>query len=233
MNLDDFQTPTPTRQAPGGGGNWIITFADLICLLLSFFVMLVSMSTANDARTKAAVYSVSAAFSPVTVSGPAGTGDPYVGSDGEVLAAREFQTGIGNVFAAAIPAATVKVLQPGRLMQVEFHAEAMFLPEKADLRPGQLPLLDRLVAAMQVAPAGRRLEIEMVVGTLPGGGGSLPIGEKLETARAGTFARGIIARGLAPRQVQVGIEPGHPAQIRLLFHLMGEDEGRPTFGRAN
>lgn len=197
---------------------WVITFADLICLLLSFFVMLVSMSTVSETRSKAVMYSVGRAFD----IGPGGPAEPFTGTDGETLAAQQLQGRIGDVFSAVIPAAKVEIVTPGKLMRAEFHAEALFLEGKPQVRPGQTPLFDRLVAAMQSPPAGQRLEMEMTIGTMPVEGGALPIGETLQSARAGAFAREMVSRGLAPGSLLVGMTMGDPDKVRLSFRLVSE-----------
>lgn len=219
----DHQPPPPQTV------RWVITFADLICLLLSFFVMLVSLSAISETRSKAAIYSLGRAFD----VGPGGPAEPFTGSDGETLAAQQLQGRVGDVFAAVIPAAKVEVVAPGRLMQADFHADALFLEGKAQVRPGQTALFDRLVAAMQAPPPGQRLEMEVTIGTLPIEGGALPIGETPQSARVGAFAREMVARGLAPGALLVGITVGEPDRVRLTFRLSNQSEGQSDAARPH
>lgn len=216
--MDDVRLVTH----PQAASNWYITLADIILLLMTFFVMLLSMSTVSDIRTKAAMDSISASFSD---SGPRGRHDPFVASDGDVLGAQEFQTRIGEVFQTAIPAARVTLVRPGMLLEAEFEAEALFLPDKAELRPAQRGLLDRLVAAIAVPPPGRRVEVEFSARLATGADGMLPVGETLSVARAGVFAREITGRGLPPQAVGVGIERGVPGKVRVLFRLTHAEDG--------
>jgi chemotaxis protein MotB len=44
------------------GGKWLATFNDMVTLLLTFFVLVLSMSKLDVAKTKEAVYAMNAAF---------------------------------------------------------------------------------------------------------------------------------------------------------------------------
>jgi chemotaxis protein MotB len=53
----------PKRRAKGGGApGWMVTFADLMALMLTFFVLLLSMSVLDVQRFQAALLSVQGAF---------------------------------------------------------------------------------------------------------------------------------------------------------------------------
>lgn len=214
--MDDVRLVTH----PQAASNWYITLADIILLLMTFFVMLLSMSTISDVRTKAAMESIGLSFAD---GGPRGRYEPFVASDGDVLGTQDFQKRIDQVFQAAIPATRVAMVQPGLLMAAEFPADALFLPGTAELRPAQRALLDRLVAAVAVPPPGRLVEIEFY-GRLEGEG-PLPTAEHLAAQRAGSFAREITGRGLPPQALTVGLERGSAAQVRLLFRLVRGEAG--------
>src|ERR1700751_5215057 len=49
-------------EAHGGGHGWFVTFADLMGLLVSFFVMLVAFSTQDQAKLQVVAGSMRAAF---------------------------------------------------------------------------------------------------------------------------------------------------------------------------
>src|SRR5690348_18367793 len=50
------------REAHGGGHGWFVTFADLMGLLVSFFVMLVAFSTQDQAKLQIVAGSMRDAF---------------------------------------------------------------------------------------------------------------------------------------------------------------------------
>src|SRR5690606_16970091 len=121
------------------------------------------------------------------------------------------------VLQAAIPAARVEVIRPGRLMEANVPVDSLFLPGSAEMRPGQVPLVDRLVAAMSAPPPGMRYEIEFSIGSLAVAGDILPIGETPQVARAGSFARTMILRGAAGDSIVIGTGVSDPARATMLF----------------
>lgn len=54
--------PRKTRKDPAGAPSWMVTFADLMTLLLTFFILLLSFSKMDVAKYKAMVASMASAF---------------------------------------------------------------------------------------------------------------------------------------------------------------------------
>ena len=50
------------KKTEGGGGKWLLTFNDMVTLLLTFFVLILSLSKPDASKLAEAAYSVSAAF---------------------------------------------------------------------------------------------------------------------------------------------------------------------------
>lgn len=209
---------------PQAASNWYVTLADLMVLLATFFIMLISMSSISDVRTRAAIHSVNTSFNDRDTGGR-GHSEPFVAADGDLLGAQEFQNRVGVVLQTAIPAVRVSTVQPGKLLQAEFDGDALFLADVAQLRPAQRALLDRLVAAVAVPPPGRRIEMEFLAAFVPDADGMMPVSETLPVARAGAFAREITARGLPATALTVGVERGAPGKLRLLFRLVQAESG--------
>ena len=63
--------PKPKPKSNSGGG-WIVTFADLMSLLLTFFILLLSFSETDVAKYEAMAFALSAAFG-VSSSSPGGS----------------------------------------------------------------------------------------------------------------------------------------------------------------
>jgi len=190
--------------------------------LLAFFIFLNSISTLHVVRAKAVMDSLATAFSSLLPNGEAA----FAATNGNVVAAREFLKAAGEVFETAIPAAKVRIIPPGRLMQVTMLADALFLPEKADVRPGQGALLNRLVAALSTAPPGLRYEMSFTAGSPTAD--RLPVGEGLAVARAGALAREMVRRGAPPGTVVVGVAPGEAATAHIIFRVIADEDGRPV-----
>lgn len=201
-------------------------FLSVYLLLLAFFILLNSISTLHEVRAKAVMDSLTSTFATLLPSRQT----PFSSATGTIVGTREFFKTVGDIFEAAIPAARIRIAQTGRLMQITLPLDALYLAEKAEIRPAQGALLNRLVAAMSVPPRGLRYEMTLLVGSAYGEGGGLPIGENLAVARAGVMAREMVRRGAAPQTLFVGIEPGDPTVARALFRVVGEEDAGAAVG---
>ncbi len=205
-----------------GGPGTMTLYLSLYLLILAFFILLNSMASVENLKAKAAIESLSRTF---TGAGPDGRDDPFVANIGDLQTAREFQTQMARVFQTAIPASRVQVVRPGRLMQVDFPADVLFLPGTTEVRLGQMPLLDRIVAAISAPPAGLLYELEFSIGTAIPADGILPVDQTPQVAKSGAFAREIIKRGAPPAAILIGTAPGDPTRVTMLFRIV-DAEGR-------
>lgn len=60
--MSDLSNDTPVEEDEGAGGGWIMTFADLMSLLMCFFVLLLSFSEIEQKKYKQVAGSMSKAF---------------------------------------------------------------------------------------------------------------------------------------------------------------------------
>ncbi len=224
--MDDYEI-IPRQPAAGGGGQTVTLFLGLYLLVLAFFILLVSISTPEDIKAKAVMDSLTSEFT--TIIPPSTDLSVFTSNEGEILAGKRFQSQINDVFATALQAVKIKVVQPGRLMRVELTSRSLFLDGGASIRPGQYPLLDRLVATLSSRPTGMRYDMEFIIGSPYAVGKSLPIGQTLEMSRAGAFVREMLARGAPPDSVSIGIRPGDPDRIVIWFFVRFSDEERLRF----
>ncbi|NQV47690.1 MAG: hypothetical protein HQ504_07905 [Rhodospirillaceae bacterium] len=219
---EEFHDPTE-----GHGGSSIALFLALYLLVLAFFILLVSISTVEEVKSQAAMDSLSSTFT--TILPPSLQLTAVSGSDGEVLAGQQFQQEVTQIFSTTIQVTKVDVIQPGRLMRVKLNSDILFETDKADIRPSNQPLLDRIVASLSSRPTGFRYDMEFIIGTAYAVGKSLPIGETLEIARAGVFAREMLGRGAPPDSVAIGIKHGDPKEISIWFYIRDIDEAQLKF----
>ena len=220
--MDDHGVPSTTIR----GGNIIALFLGLYLLVLAFFVLLVSISTPEKVRSKAVMDSLSSTFA--TILPPSTDLTTFTAREGEVVAA-QMQSDIEGIFTTAIQVAKVEIVSPGKLMRVLLPADSLFFPETADIRKGQQPLLDRIVAALSAVPRGMRHGMDFVIGSPYTEGNLLPTGQTLSMARAGAFARELMDRGTPPGSVSIGLRPGDPSEIVVWFHVRFLDEKVPGF----
>ncbi|MBT6407630.1 MAG: hypothetical protein HOK06_08495, partial [Rhodospirillaceae bacterium] len=196
-----------------------------------FFILLVSISTLEDVKSKAAMESLTSTFTTILPPSLHLTSDSS--SDGKILAGQQFQEQITNIFSTTIQVSKVEVVQPGRLMRVQLNADVMFEEDKAEIRETYQPLLDRIVASLSGRPAGLRFDMEFIIGSAYTSNRSLPIGQTLEMSRAGAFVREMMSRGVPPDSVSVGIKAGAPDEINILFYVRSSDEAQLDFSQPD
>ncbi len=210
-----------------GGGNVIALFLALYLLVLAFFIVLVSISSIEEVRSKAVMDSLTSTFA--SLMPPTTELTAFTTLEGDVLAGQKFQEEITNIFASAIQVVDINVMQPGREMRIRMPADVLFVPGEPGVRPNLLPMLDRAVAAMGSPTAGMRHDMELVLGSDAVERDILPIGQTLALARVGAFGREMITRGAPPTSVTVGLQPGHPDVVTLWFFVRSADEGGMPF----
>lgn len=224
--MEDF-TPHP-RPSSEGGGNTVFLYLSLYLLILAFFILLVSISSFEKIKQEAAIGSVTATFT--NILPPTAEITAFSSEEGEGQTGQSFQEEITGMFATSLRLAKVEIVQPGRLMYVHVPTDAMFFDNKAEIRPAQSPLLDRIVTALNQRPPGQRHDMEFVIGSPYAGGKSLPIGQTLEMARAGVIARELLTRGAPPDSISIGIKAGDPNDINIWFYTRSIEEMRLKFG---
>jgi hypothetical protein len=217
--------PSPTT-----GAHVTALFLALYLLVLAFFIILVTISTPEDVKSQAVMDSLSSTFS--SLLPPSTDLTSFSSREGDMLAGQAFQEEMTDIFATAVQVAKIEIVQPGRLMRVRIPSDTLFFPDSTDIREAQIPLLDRVVASISGATAGLRHDLEFIIGSPYVGDNSLPIGETLETARVGAFARAMQARGVPPQNVSVGLRPGDPDEIVVRFFVRTEDEARLKLKQA-
>lgn len=220
MNDQEFAVP-PTQEGPGQGGA-LVAFLALFLLVLAFFILLVSISTLEEVRSRAVMDSLSSTFA--TVLPPTTELTAFTAKEGDVVAGQQFQSEVNSIFAAAMQVARIEIVQPGRLMRVTMPARTLFLDDSDQLRPAREGLLDRIVATLSGRPPGLLYELEFVIQTPYSDGRMLPTGVTRPMRRASNFASDMIGRGTAPDSLSIGLEPGTDSLVTMWFHVRFPDE---------
>ena len=220
--MNEFLLSAPPQQDSRQGT--VIVFLSLFLLILAFFILLVSISTVEDVKSKAVMKSLTSTFTTFRQTGDIAT--DFTSKQGDVLGGQAFQEKITGIFATALQVAKVEVVQPGRLMRARMPVSAVFLENSERLNPGVLLFLDRIVAALGGRPPGVRFDMEFIVGTEVSDDGAFTIDQSLEMARAGSFAREILSRGAPPDSLSVGLAPGQSERVTIRFYVRSENEGR-------
>jgi flagellar motor protein MotB len=219
--------PEAAKRGSSGGRGALNLFLSVYVLVFAFFLLLYSISNFEAEKSRAVMDSVTSAFSGLLP--PATDPTRFASREGEALGGQRFQDRVKGVFAAAIPAARVEIIQPGRDMRVQLRAHDLFEAASAAVREAHGPLLRRLAEALADRPAGLRFDVEFVLDVPAAREAALPVAETLEMARAGAFAREMTALGAPADSVAVGLKPGPAEEATLWFHVRPEGEIRLPF----
>jgi len=172
-----------TVEGPKGAPAWMVTYGDMMTLLLVFFVFVVSFSTIEIEKFRAALGSFRGALMPWM---PAATGMslmkkmPISISDLKQLeAAEEIQAMVEEANLADL----VEVYEVSGGVRIVFADPLLFDEGKDDLKPGARPILSRVVKVAVKAEAGEIL-IEGHTDDTPISTPRFPSNWELSTARA-------------------------------------------------
>lgn len=221
----------PHEPREGSGGSTTSLFLGLYLLVLSFFILLVSISTREELKSQAVMDSLTSTFR--TILPPSTDLTGFSTKEGELVIGQRFQEQITKIFTTAIRVIKVEIVQPGRVMRVVMPADALFLTGETEIRPARFPLLDRLVATLSGRPSGVRYDMEFVIGSAYTPDNDLPIRQTLEMARVGSFARAMLARGVPPDSISTGLRPGSREDVVIWFYVRDPEETRLRFEAAN
>lgn len=193
--------------AHGSGGleRWLLTYADMITLLMAFFIMMYSMSVLNTAKFRQAAISIRSGFggqvrgqgkSILNASGvfaprPSPIEGDTAGVSWKVL--RPLVTDIENDRTA-----NVQIGEDKRGIVITMSSDKLlFEPGSADIKPGARPVLDRIVGVL--AKTHNLVRIEGHTCDLAPRGGRYATNWELSTARATEVLRYMVeTRGLEP-----------------------------------
>ncbi|WP_085580782.1 hypothetical protein [Thalassospira mesophila] len=228
MTEEDEDSPRRISAVTGGT---TALFLSLYLLLLAFFILLNTISTYEEVKAQKVQQSLSSAFA--SILPPTTSLDTVTSVDGPLLAAQETQKKLGDLFQSPLNVARVEVLQPGKLLEVMMHTDQLFDPSKSTIRERQQGFVANLAQALANTAGGAQYEMEMMLGSNLGKQGTIPVEDSLEIARAGAFARAVIAQGAPARAVDVGIDPSaDPFIVTFRFFWDQTAEAKAAAERA-
>jgi chemotaxis protein MotB len=176
-----------------GGMRWLLTYSDLVTLLLILFIMLYSMSKIDAAKFKELAQLLRAAFGGVLTQGPTflqGSGDQIIPDLVPRLAAAVEGAGGGREVA--------KVFRNERGIVVRLMTDnVLFDKGSSDLKPEMKSILDALSGPLR--DAGRPVAVEGHPDDLRmRGGGRYTSNWELSSERATQVVRYLIEKGRVP-----------------------------------
>lgn len=213
--------------APKNADPTISIFLGLYLLLLGFFIILNSMSSYADTRTKAVIGSVNSAFN--TEDGIGAEAASLAALLSDTLGPRQFQRDISRMFSTGIANAEVTVLKPGRALDIVVPTDEIFDRSSSRILDDRRDILSRVAKALRRHPYHLDYHVEVLLGAGDGAVRRAVTQASLPIDRAGSLARLLIDAGAPERSVAVGVRAFSPAVMHLRFLVRSADEPRLDF----
>jgi chemotaxis protein MotB len=204
-----------SASSSSGGGNeaagmmrWLLTYADLITLLMAFFVIMYAMSKADTAKFNSLRYSLA-----VALKADAGSANNIIfdqqgatpieqamPKEGSAKETEDFQEIIHKIQANVKDPKMVGFIVDERGLTVRFLDNVLFDLGQANLRQDALPLLDTVGAALKGNT--RYMRVEGHADNLPINTSQFPSNWELSSARSIAVTRFLIEKhGMDPRRM--------------------------------
>ncbi len=188
------------QECPKGAPLWVVTFGDMMSLLLTFFIMLLAFSNMDIQKFKEMLGSIEDAFGvqkEKVILTKEGQPVP-VDLMGNAEAGREKRKeALVNLLAEMIKESgledQVAVVKTDRGVVLQIKGSLMFDPGKATLRREALKLFNSLIPILKKAPYD--IIVEGHTDNLPIKSDKFPSNWELSSARAGAVVRYLIQAG--------------------------------------
>ncbi len=197
------------RTESGSAPEWAITYADLITLVLIFFIALFSFSSMNAAKYRALAAGMRQAFGAKDLpyaSAPRGSATV---EDGALASGIRAERELEGLAASGGPGGPFEIHRSAEGLRLRVSDRLMFRVANAEIAPQAEEFLDKLAPILSRYPY--RVEVQGHTDGLPIRNQVYPSNWELSAARAGTVVRELIVRGVpGVRLSAVGFADTHP-----------------------
>lgn len=215
--------------AAGNHERWLLTYADLITLLMVFFIVLYSMSQVDQKKFSTIANALSVAFGigggNLLINTGMGTGDGVSVplpkdlearlAQGDPDAAAEVLAAVGQQLSKEMAADlihegrfTVRVAERGLILSLA--GSAAFDSGQAEIKPGFIPVLDAIAEKIRGLP--NDISVEGFTDSDPIRTAQFPSNWELSVARANTVREYLQSKGVnQERMIVVGYGETRPA----------------------
>ena len=214
------------RKDPG-----ITIFLSLFLLLLAFFILLNSLATIEETKTRRVLTSVAATFRSVVDTE---TREPILISDlGPTPEAQDVLEALEQLWVTAVPVTKVEKLTQGQVMQMTIPVNDLFLGGRPVLRADREGLFDRTALLLALKSKGAVTEAQVVFGIKRGEHTFADADGRLAAERAVKVATALIAHGAPPDRLSVGVSDGDPKTVHIDFEIRDAGRAQVTFKKAS
>jgi chemotaxis protein MotB len=203
---------------------WLVTFADMMVLLVAVFIVLWAMSSANISKTEVVAESVSKALSSPVITGGHAIKETGGESNTEMLQSKPVNTSLAEAMREAQGGSKAAEEEERELQQLKQQVEAyaashglskqlsatvskdglsirlrtddlLFDSGSAVLKPASAPILTKLAGLLRID--SHPLRVEGHTDAVPAHGSSYPTNWELSTARSSAVVRALMRRQVA------------------------------------
>jgi hypothetical protein len=225
-NQFDSQEFTDNNEPDKSLGSYLIL--SLFLLLLAFFILLNSISTRTEVKSRAVMDSLLSTFRVVDQSSR--SAQTFLSRLGATPEPEELVSEMRRLWLTAIPVARVEVLTDGRTMQLRLPANTIFPGGEALLRKDRRQLMQNVATVLATESDGYSNEMELLIGTDWKAGDVFDLkANNLEIARAVEFADELIASGAPQDSVSIGIREGDGRELEFRFFVRSKAIARVEF----
>ncbi len=197
----------------GNEERWLLTYSDMITLLMAFFIVMYAMSNTDLRKFTALAQSFSSAFNvnvlqgsqPITISSgqQSAPTTTQLSSGNGVIATdyRAIQAGVEDLAVKLGVQDRVTVSQVSAGILVRIGGSLLFESGRAVLDPTSTQLLDRI--AQVIAPLPNHVRIEGDTDDVPPDGLLFADNWSLSAARARAVLDALVARGISPARLSM------------------------------
>ncbi len=192
----------------GGALRWLLTYADMITLLMAFFIMLYSMSVLNMAKFRQLAISVRSGFGgevegkgiSIVSPGTALSLTPGIGPQAPPTPLQKVEEEVSRYITQKGLSRVVSVHQEPRGLVVSFRSDhLLFNRGSAELRPAAQEMLKQVME--KIRPLDYPVRVEGHTCSLPIHTAQFPSNWELSTARATNVVRYLIAESGFPSKL--------------------------------
>lgn len=197
--------PMVRRRGRGSTSNGnIVAMLSLKLLLLAFFILLSTMSSFEEKRSRAVLESVATTFEG-QVAALRSLDNPAAGLD-ELEGAPSLVDQLESLFRQTLPAVEVETSADGRVLRLESPASSLFRVRSTRLAPGRGVFLNRLARILEGRDGPRGGYELQFLHSVPGLDDGAPV--DLAIGRGGVVARRLDEFGVTREALSVALWPG-------------------------
>ncbi|MDF1749207.1 MAG: hypothetical protein P1V34_10080 [Alphaproteobacteria bacterium] len=235
-----------------------ILFLSLFLMLLAFFILLNSISTLRETKSRDVLSSVSATFQ--SSADPDTSAEILVSTLGGILEPQKVLDEVERLWLSDVPFVKFETVTQGRQIMVELPVIQLFVGARSELRGDRRDLLAATANVLSARIPGQVVIMQAIlfvdnlakVPTVPDAPSSPPSvpqgtidlanpdamiatvddekdGTELAFDRAGALARALVEGGSPPDNFEIGIRTGNSSRIRFRFFIRDAGDTRMTF----